>query len=61
METYNARYGERECWAYPESYNGEHRYFTVSLKKDPGYGSMLFTHIHRSQLRFETEPPTEKV
>lgn len=61
MESYKAFYGNQSCTAYPTKRNGEYRYFTVYLDKDPGFGSMQFTMIGRSQLRFVVEPPPEQL
>jgi hypothetical protein len=55
---YRARYGNAPCTAYPEGEtNG--RTFSVLLKVDPGYGSMVHTRIHRSQITF-IEPPSQE-
>jgi hypothetical protein len=59
MEKYKAFYGNASCTAWPTKHNGEYRYFTVYLDKDPGFGSMMFTRIARSQIRFVNEPPPE--
>lgn len=61
MESYNGHYGQYPCIAYPTNSSStgkvEYRYFYVSLTRDPGYGSMNFTHIHRSAIAFDAEPP----
>jgi hypothetical protein len=52
---YRARYGDALCVAYPEGEtNG--RTFSVILDVDPGFGSMVYTRIHRSELAFIESP-----
>ena len=61
MDGYKAMYGNARCTAYPtpspSTGKVEFRYFYVALDRDPGFGPMNFTHIHRSCLSFIDEPP----
>lgn len=64
MEKYRAKYGEKDCIAYPEhdpikGLGITYRYFSIFLTKDPGYGSMQFFRIGRAQIDFIDEPPAE--
>lgn len=57
-EGYQVTYGTRAAVAHSEDWNGSrNRYFTIMLDKDPGFGSMTFTHIPRSQVKFIGEEP----
>lgn len=65
LVTYPATYGGKPCRTFPTHWQygplkGSLRYdlFFVMLDKDPGFGSMNFPNIHRSQLVFIVEPPT---
>lgn len=51
---YRAMYGNQPCTAHEE---GDGRTLTVQLDKDPGFGSMLFTRIGRSQVELIEELP----
>lgn len=51
---YRATYGGRPCTAIAE---GNGRTFTIALDKDPGYGSMTFTRIGRSEVDLIEELP----
>ena len=50
-KTYTARYGGKPCRAL----TSDDRWFTVLLDQDPGYGSMIFSRIYRSEVELLAE------